>query len=236
MLSTAAPFTSLPTYTVRPLMIAEGHRPGNFKPSAETIDALQRLMLAAGIKPPEAIQPATVYVQGEVGKPGRYPLSSNMTLADLIRILCRERREKVRSRRGARDCPMVAMLGRRALGTERQNDIGAMPAKKVDNLPDKPIGIDVAKHAVAMPGRRQRCNPEYLRGRRQLAASARREFGARRNGDAGILPGIPVGRAEEIDSNVARCQFRDCSAHRERLIVGMGEDAGETHRSIAVRR
>jgi polysaccharide biosynthesis/export protein len=35
---------------------------------------------------PEAIQPATVYVQGEVGKPGRYPLSSNMTVADLIRM------------------------------------------------------------------------------------------------------------------------------------------------------
>jgi protein involved in polysaccharide export with SLBB domain len=35
---------------------------------------------------PEAIQPASVYVQGEVGKPGRYPLTTNMTIADLIRV------------------------------------------------------------------------------------------------------------------------------------------------------
>jgi polysaccharide export outer membrane protein len=34
---------------------------------------------------PDAIQPATVYVQGAVGKPGRYPLTTNMTVADLIR-------------------------------------------------------------------------------------------------------------------------------------------------------
>ncbi len=35
---------------------------------------------------PDAIQPASVYVQGEVGKPGRYPLTTNMTVADLIRV------------------------------------------------------------------------------------------------------------------------------------------------------
>jgi polysaccharide biosynthesis/export protein len=35
---------------------------------------------------PDAIEPATVYIQGEVGKPGRYPLSTNMTVADLIRL------------------------------------------------------------------------------------------------------------------------------------------------------
>jgi protein involved in polysaccharide export with SLBB domain len=34
----------------------------------------------------EAVQRATVYVQGEVGKPGRYPLTSNMRVADLIRV------------------------------------------------------------------------------------------------------------------------------------------------------
>jgi polysaccharide export outer membrane protein len=34
----------------------------------------------------DAEQPATVYVQGEVGKPGRYPLTTNMTVADLIRV------------------------------------------------------------------------------------------------------------------------------------------------------
>ena len=39
-------------YGWTPLMIAEGHRPGNFKPSAETIAALRRVMLAAGVTPP----------------------------------------------------------------------------------------------------------------------------------------------------------------------------------------
>lgn len=33
-----------------------------------------------------AEQPAVVYVQGEIGKPGRYPLTTNMTVADLIRV------------------------------------------------------------------------------------------------------------------------------------------------------
>jgi ankyrin repeat protein len=41
-------------YGWTPLLIAEGHRPGNFKPSAETVAALHQVMLAAGIKPPEA--------------------------------------------------------------------------------------------------------------------------------------------------------------------------------------
>ncbi|HTD66353.1 MAG TPA: ankyrin repeat domain-containing protein [Candidatus Limnocylindria bacterium] len=35
-----------------PLLIAEGHRPGNFKPSFETIDAIQRVMLSAGVALP----------------------------------------------------------------------------------------------------------------------------------------------------------------------------------------
>jgi ankyrin repeat protein len=39
-------------YGWTPLLIAEGYRPGNFKPSAETIAALHRVMLAAGVTPP----------------------------------------------------------------------------------------------------------------------------------------------------------------------------------------
>jgi polysaccharide export outer membrane protein len=34
---------------------------------------------------PAALQPETVYLEGEVGKAGRYPLTTNMTAADLIR-------------------------------------------------------------------------------------------------------------------------------------------------------
>jgi len=36
-----------------PLMIAEGHRPGNFKPSAETTEAIRKVMLASGVTPPD---------------------------------------------------------------------------------------------------------------------------------------------------------------------------------------
>jgi ankyrin repeat protein len=39
-------------YGWTPLMIAEGHRPGNFKPSVETADAIRRVMQAAGVAPP----------------------------------------------------------------------------------------------------------------------------------------------------------------------------------------
>ncbi len=35
---------------------------------------------------PDAVERATVYIQGEVGKPGRYPLTTNMRIADLIRV------------------------------------------------------------------------------------------------------------------------------------------------------
>jgi ankyrin repeat protein len=37
-----------------PLMIAQGHRPGNFRPSPETIVAVEHVMRAAGVEPPAA--------------------------------------------------------------------------------------------------------------------------------------------------------------------------------------
>ncbi|MBW3596897.1 MAG: ankyrin repeat domain-containing protein [Planctomycetes bacterium] len=36
-----------------PLLIAQGHRPGNFRPAPETIAAIERVMLAAGVTLPE---------------------------------------------------------------------------------------------------------------------------------------------------------------------------------------
>lgn len=39
-------------YGWTPLMIAQGNRPGNFKPSAETATALERILQAAGASPP----------------------------------------------------------------------------------------------------------------------------------------------------------------------------------------
>ena len=35
-----------------PLLVAEGHRFGNFKPSFETIDAIKEVMVAHGLTPP----------------------------------------------------------------------------------------------------------------------------------------------------------------------------------------
>jgi ankyrin repeat protein len=47
-------------YGWTPLMIAEGFRPGNFKPSADTIDAIHRVMRAAGVTPPPpTVRPGT---------------------------------------------------------------------------------------------------------------------------------------------------------------------------------
>ncbi len=37
-------------------------------------------------KDPDAIEPGTVYVQGEVAKPGRYPLTTNMKVSDLVLV------------------------------------------------------------------------------------------------------------------------------------------------------
>ncbi len=37
-------------------------------------------------KYPDAVEQATVYIQGEVSKPGRYPLTTNMHVADLIHV------------------------------------------------------------------------------------------------------------------------------------------------------
>jgi ankyrin repeat protein len=45
-------------YGWTPLSIAEGHRPGNFKPSPETIEALRRVMPAAGVSPPAGPAPS----------------------------------------------------------------------------------------------------------------------------------------------------------------------------------
>lgn len=37
-------------------------------------------------KSADAEQPPAIYIEGEVGSPGRYPLTANMTVADLIRV------------------------------------------------------------------------------------------------------------------------------------------------------
>jgi ankyrin repeat protein len=63
-------------YGWTPLMIAEGHRPGNFKPSFETIAALHQVMLAAGVTPPAGATPVAAekrdaYTPEPVKKPAQ---------------------------------------------------------------------------------------------------------------------------------------------------------------------
>jgi ankyrin repeat protein len=43
-----------------PLMFAQGYRPGNFKPCFETTAAIERVMLAAGVRPPTNSRPDTI--------------------------------------------------------------------------------------------------------------------------------------------------------------------------------
>jgi ankyrin repeat protein len=45
-------------YGWTPLLIAEGYRVGNFKPSVETIAAIHQVMRAAGVSPPPRTVPA----------------------------------------------------------------------------------------------------------------------------------------------------------------------------------
>jgi ankyrin repeat protein len=57
-------------YGWTPLMIAEGFRPGNFKPSAETIAAIHGVMRAAGVTPPPPT-PRSAAGASEYEKPGK---------------------------------------------------------------------------------------------------------------------------------------------------------------------
>jgi ankyrin repeat protein len=58
-------------YGWTPLLIAEGFRPGNFKPSAETVEAIHRVMRSAGVTPPPPTpRPTTAPVGYDAADPG----------------------------------------------------------------------------------------------------------------------------------------------------------------------
>jgi ankyrin repeat protein len=59
-------------YGWTPLSIAEGHRPGNFKPSPETIAAIQRVMKAEGVPAPSPapVEDRSQYPAVDATKPG----------------------------------------------------------------------------------------------------------------------------------------------------------------------
>ncbi len=53
-----------------PLLIAEGFRPGNFKPSGDTVEAIHRVMRAAGVAPPPPTTRPGTGPAGYDAKPG----------------------------------------------------------------------------------------------------------------------------------------------------------------------
>jgi ankyrin repeat protein len=56
-------------YGWTPMLIAEGYRPGNFKPSAETVEALRKVMLAAGVTPVSVPPPVAVETRKGYAEP-----------------------------------------------------------------------------------------------------------------------------------------------------------------------
>ena len=58
-------------YDWTPLLIAEGFRPGNFKPSAETVEAIHKVMRAAGVTPPPPTPRPETGPDGYAPKPGK---------------------------------------------------------------------------------------------------------------------------------------------------------------------
>jgi hypothetical protein len=72
------------------LLIAEGFRPGNFKPSFETIASIHEVMLAAGITPPPPTQPKginnTDYTSPEQKKGRRRAVEKGQSVEYLFRV------------------------------------------------------------------------------------------------------------------------------------------------------
>jgi len=60
-------------YGWTPLRIAEGYRVGNFKPSAETLEALHQVLRAAGLTPPVSSPPAKSDLTGDYPAPINKP-------------------------------------------------------------------------------------------------------------------------------------------------------------------
>jgi polysaccharide biosynthesis/export protein len=75
-------FRSLPDGQVRILSVNLAEALAGVPAANIKLESRDRILIH---RSPDAIQPASVFVEGEVGRPGRYPLTTNMTVADLIR-------------------------------------------------------------------------------------------------------------------------------------------------------
>lgn len=75
-------FRSLPEGQVRILSVNLGEALAGVPSANIALESRDRVLIH---RSPDALQPASVFIEGEVGRPGRYPLTTNMTVADLIR-------------------------------------------------------------------------------------------------------------------------------------------------------
>lgn len=123
---------------------------------------------------------------------------------------------------------MIAMLGRRSLGSECQHDIGTVPAQKEDDLANEPLGIHLFQDTVTVSWCGKRPDPENPTRHRELGATSCCQLVSRRNGDARAFSGIPISRAKQIDLFTSRGKLRDRPAGAERLVIRVGENAAET--------
>jgi protein involved in polysaccharide export with SLBB domain len=74
-------FRSLPDGRMRILDVDLGEALAGISSANIVLESRDRVLIH---RSPEAADPTTVFVEGQVGRPGRYPLAANMTVRDLI--------------------------------------------------------------------------------------------------------------------------------------------------------
>ena len=122
---------------------------------------------------------------------------------------------------------MVSMSRRGALGAKADHDVRPAAPEKTHHVGDERHGVELWQRTVGVSRQLYVLHAEYLRGCRELGAADHRQLGARRNGDAGAFPGVPIGGAKQITSNTGRRVSGDRPTDGEGLVVGVREDAGE---------
>ena len=120
---------------------------------------------------------------------------------------------------------MVTMASGSALRTEGDHD-GRL------RLPDEAYDgrgqlgwIGLLERAVAIPAELHRFDAENARRRQCFFTAQTGELLSRRNGDAGIFSGVPIGRAKKISPNSCIGELGEHPADAIRLVVRMRENA-----------
>ncbi len=82
-LESAQLFRAMPDGTTKVFSIALGAALAGDPLNNVLVEPRDRILVH---RQPERVNPASVYVRGEVGRPGRYPLASGMRISDLVRF------------------------------------------------------------------------------------------------------------------------------------------------------